>query len=192
MPSIFHDYDSESRSPADSGPDRRRALPRRRLIGCGFVLVVMITASACQSGRSDSTSGSSTAAGGASSQAPSALAFAQCMRAHGVANFPDPDAQGHLMLPQGIDPNSTQFQAASEACRSLMPDAGQGQVTSPSNLAGLAKYAKCMQEHGVPMSAGANGQLSFGDGFDPNSPQFQKASDACRKLVPAGLPGGAP
>jgi hypothetical protein len=96
------------------------------------------------------------------------------------------------MLPQGIDPNGTQFQAAGQACQSLLPGAGPGQVTAPSNLAGLAKYAKCMQEHGVPMSAGANGQISFGNDVDPNSPQFKQASEACQKLVPAGLPGGAP
>ena len=192
MPSTTRHHDSENRSPLGTKPPRvQRSLARRHLIGGSLALTAMVLMSACHSGKSDPAT-SSTRAAGKGSQAPSALAFAQCMRAHGVPSFPDPDSQGRLMLPQGIDPNSTGFQTASETCQPLLPNAGSDQVTGPSNLAGLAKYAKCMQQHGVPVSAGANGQISFGTGVDPNSPQFQKASQACQKLVPAGLPGGAP
>jgi hypothetical protein len=54
------------------------------------------------------------------------LAYAQCMRDHGVTNFPDPQQPGgsggggSLIGPgSGIDPNSPTFQAANEACQSL-------------------------------------------------------------------------
>jgi hypothetical protein len=58
-----------------------------------------------------------------------ALEFSQCMRSHGVPNFPDPKASGgglELAIPKsaGIDPNSPQFKAAQQACRKLLP--GQG------------------------------------------------------------------
>jgi hypothetical protein len=58
-----------------------------------------------------------------------ALEFSQCMRSHGVPNFPDPKASGgglELAIPKnaGIDPNSPQFKAAQKACRKLLP--GQG------------------------------------------------------------------
>ncbi|WP_041258989.1 hypothetical protein [Pseudofrankia inefficax] len=153
-----------------------------------MLLTAVMLAAACGASGSDAAAG----AGGSGQGGSGPLAFAQCMRAHGVTNFPDPDAQGYLTLPQGIDPNTPQFQAAGQACASLLPDAGPGRVTAPQNLAGLAQYATCMQQHGQPISAGANGQLSFDSGVDPNSPQFQAASKACQKLVPAGLPGGAP
>jgi hypothetical protein len=47
------------------------------------------------------------------------LAMAKCIRAHGIPNFPDPNSQGVFALTQatGIDPSSSQFQAAMQACR---------------------------------------------------------------------------
>jgi hypothetical protein len=50
-------------------------------------------------------------------------AFAQCMRAHGVPNFPDPSSQGGPLGPDsGVDPTSPQFQAALNGpCKSLAP-----------------------------------------------------------------------
>jgi hypothetical protein len=51
------------------------------------------------------------------------LKFAQCMRSHGVSNFPDPSAKG-LLIPQSINVQSPSFQAASNACKSLMPTPG--------------------------------------------------------------------
>ena len=41
---------------------------------------------------------------------------AQCLRAHGFPNFPDPTRLGPQSLPPGIDLNSPQFQAAETAC----------------------------------------------------------------------------
>lgn len=45
------------------------------------------------------------------------LTMAKCIRAHGIPNFPDPSGQGVFQLPSGITPNSSQFQAAMQACR---------------------------------------------------------------------------
>jgi len=53
-----------------------------------------------------------------------ALAYAQCMRSHGIPNFPDPKVTAHgfaVHVPAGTDPNSQQFQGARTACQSLMP-----------------------------------------------------------------------
>jgi hypothetical protein len=57
------------------------------------------------------------------------VAFARCMRAHGVPNFPDPNGQGGQLGPgSGIDPRSPQYQAALHGpCLSLAP---VGWVTS--------------------------------------------------------------
>jgi hypothetical protein len=49
-----------------------------------------------------------------------ALKLSQCMRAHGVPNFPDPTLLGggktELTLPPGLNANSRQLQAAQSAC----------------------------------------------------------------------------
>jgi hypothetical protein len=67
------------------------------------------------------------------------LKFAQCMRSHGVSNFPDPPPAGSAPQSQssqsgsaptpGPDPNSPQFKSAMQACRNLLPS-GAGSGTS--------------------------------------------------------------
>lgn len=54
------------------------------------------------------------------------LKFAQCMRKHGVAAFPDPSADGRLEIKSkkgdtSLDPNSSVFKNAQLACQHLMP-----------------------------------------------------------------------
>src|ERR1051326_9514272 len=53
------------------------------------------------------------------------VAFAQCMRSHGVPAFPDPNGRGNQLGPySGIDPTSAVFQAALNGpCKSLAPQA---------------------------------------------------------------------
>jgi hypothetical protein len=59
-----------------------------------------------------------------------ALKFSQCMRAHGVPKFPDPQFRsggGTLMkIGKDVNPDSRQFQAAQKACQKLLPGAVQG------------------------------------------------------------------
>lgn len=54
------------------------------------------------------------------------LQFAQCMRSHGVPNFPEGNNGGgqQSVTQYGIDPNSPTFQAANRACSSLLPEVG--------------------------------------------------------------------
>jgi hypothetical protein len=49
------------------------------------------------------------------------LAFAQCMRENGISNFPDPKEDGISLGGTGIDRNTPEFQAAQEACETLLP-----------------------------------------------------------------------
>jgi hypothetical protein len=54
-----------------------------------------------------------------------ALKYSDCMRSHGVPEFPDPqERSGGVSISiggPGLDPNSSQFQAAQNDCRSLSP-----------------------------------------------------------------------
>ena len=55
--------------------------------------------------------------------------FAECMRANGLPDFPDPAADGSLSVPLGdggIDPDSPEARAAQEACREFAPGMGGG------------------------------------------------------------------
>jgi hypothetical protein len=51
------------------------------------------------------------------------LRFSQCIRAHGVAGFPDPDSTGRIPDPAsvGIDQGSPKFEAANSACGRFRP-----------------------------------------------------------------------
>jgi hypothetical protein len=49
------------------------------------------------------------------------LKYAKCMRDNGLANFPDPDKNGQLVLPRSFDPESAQFKAAENACQQYKP-----------------------------------------------------------------------
>jgi hypothetical protein len=64
------------------------------------------------------------------------LAFAQCMRAHGLPDFPDPTFDsngGGISINAGgasdLDPNSPTFQAAQKACESKLPGKPGGGTT---------------------------------------------------------------
>jgi len=55
--------------------------------------------------------------------------FAQCMRDHGVTNFPDPKADGQLQLDAGklgIGPGQPKFDAAQQACAQYQPKPPSG------------------------------------------------------------------
>lgn len=50
------------------------------------------------------------------------VAFARCMRGHGIQGFPDPDGKPDQLASSGIDIHSATFQAALYgACKSLAP-----------------------------------------------------------------------
>ncbi len=54
-----------------------------------------------------------------------ALEFSQCVRAHGVPHFPDPESSGRMRIPDpasvGINQGSPKFQAANQACGKYRP-----------------------------------------------------------------------
>ena len=56
----------------------------------------------------------------AASDSANAVKFSQCMRQHGISDFPDPDSQGHMQIKVGpgsdLDPTKPQFKAAQKAC----------------------------------------------------------------------------
>lgn len=55
------------------------------------------------------------------------LRFSQCMRSHGVPDYPDPTigpVGEQVMDLRGIDLSSPTFQAASKACQKFVPGGG--------------------------------------------------------------------
>ncbi len=142
---------------------------------------------------------------------PSALAFAKCMRAHGVPSFPDPNSSGKIPIkssggmtraPSGgftANPNSPAYETASKDCRPLAMATPVTQAQSNELIASQLKFAVCMRKSGVPNypdptstgEVGNNGAIS---GVNPNSPAVQRAEKTCSHLLtpPPSVPGGGP
>jgi hypothetical protein len=155
------------------------------------------------------TSLASSESGGSSPESPASLeqagvAFAECMRASGVPNFPDPKAGGGFLFhaSAGVNPSSPTFKAAQAKCHKLMPGGGPPSTTNPSpqTLARFLRIARCMRQRGVedfpdprtsvpsnPFGSGGAGVISdiegvifiFPSTIDQQSPAFARAAAAC-------------
>lgn len=136
--------------------------------------------------------GPSAAAGSTTYQ--KAVAYAQCMRSHGQAGFPDPNSQGNFLIGPSnhLQQGSPQFASANKACQHLLP--GGGQLTAAQQQKALSqalKFVACMRAHGLPsfpdpiLKAGGV-EMHGPAGLGPNSPQLKSAQQACQKLMPGG------
>ena len=81
--------------------------------------------------------------------------FAQCMRDHGVAAFPDPDASGELTIDgvlngSSLDPDAPAWTSAMSACKDLQPAGftGDHDVSAAEQKTRL-QFADCVRKHGV-------------------------------------------
>src|SRR5262245_15600297 len=182
--------------------ENRSRWPRLARAGSVAAATISFTvlATACASG------GGNPGASGPNSQGSSGehaglVAYARCMRSHGISKFPDPTAGGGIGLPDGVNPKSPQFLRADNACKHLMPHGHPLSAAQQAKIkAGNLKYATCMRGHGIsdfpdPASDGTlQVQAQPGSDLDPSNPRFKAADTACRRfqyLPPGGQGGGS-
>jgi len=144
-----------------------------------------------------SSTSQTAARGSAGSRYKAALVYVDCMRSHGVGNFPDPTSDGQINVKfalggkdgapasSGIDRMSPQYISADQTCRRLLPGGVPTPAQTQRALAKELKFAQCMRSHGVtnfpdPNNAGVVHLLDV----DQNSPQYKSAQKACVALVP--------
>lgn len=135
-------------------------------------------------------SSSSKAPRDAAQPATQAVAYAKCMRSHGVPDFPDPGGSSAgsntflgIALPASINPQSPAFQSANTVCQKVVATGGLAKppITEQQKLALLAS-AECMRKHGVsdfPDPTFPNSGGISQSGVDPQSPAFEHAVRAC-------------
>ena len=134
------------------------------------------------------------------SQSASLVAFAACMRSHGVPSFPDPTTgpegpnsfgiDGYIFnLPANLDTQSPAYETANQNCQKLIQNAGGGFHPLPEKAREAAfAHARCMRAQGVPnfpdpvvsTSDGGISVRSGGPGMNPQSPAFQHAQKVCQ------------
>ncbi|MBA9003974.1 hypothetical protein [Thermomonospora cellulosilytica] len=119
------------------------------------------------------------------------LKFVQCLREHGL-KVDDPEPGKGVMLKFG--PNSgvdrATVEKAMQACRRYAPQ--QMQSANPQQQENARKYAACMRENGVeafpdPEPGQMGIRITPEVGEDPD---FEKAQQACRDILPGGGPQG--
>ncbi len=197
-----------------SRPRRARPRPARTVVAIIAAVGVAMLAAACSSGGgSPAGAGGSPGAGGPA-RSPSALAYSACMRSHGVPDYPDPDSSGQL--PKGdaqqFGVSTSQYQAARQACRHLLPTGGslkqqEDQCMQNSDcppalvqqmLAADRKLAQCMRSHGVPNFPDPTNGGSGGPFFNitkagisdaaSHTRQFEAKLTECGRLVGGNAP----
>jgi len=152
---------------------------------------------------------SSTAAGSPGGGEPSpgsqAVAYAACMRSHGVANFPDPKVStngNEVKVAIGVNPSiagNPQFKSAQQACGKLLggggPGSGPNHQISPQEQSQYLKAAACIRSHGIPNfpdpTFSGGGVHIAHQGLNEISPAFKAAVQACESLIPGGVHGGS-
>lgn len=182
-----------------------------RRVACAVALLgpIALLAVGCTSGsQSASVAGLSAAATTASSPsnaatsdlATQALAFARCLRANGLPNWPDPQSNGAFDKSklQATGYTTAQTRAVEDGpCKNILPTAApsspnRGAITTQQQQDYIDAVA-CMRSHGFsnfPDPTFSNGQVTLvpPPGVDTNSTEFTAAQHICQQLIPAGLP----
>jgi len=138
------------------------------------------------------TTATNTASLRRATQLREALAFARCMRAKGVQNFPDPNSQGNFppLNQQALGVSKQTSLTAQQACKHLLSSRGSATPQQrQQKIAFGAKVAQCLRAHGYPNFPDPTGlgSQALPPGIDTNSPQFQTTEATCEKQAQKAL-----
>jgi hypothetical protein len=156
--------------------------------------LVALTAAGCGSSDTAHTSAPATATAKQATGRDKAVKFAECIRAHGVADFPDPNAKGDFQY--GVSESPAVWKRATTACKDLQPPGTLSGKRTPKEQSDALKFAQCMRDNGVKdFPDPVNGDPlvdttkipSLGDRSPRTDPVFAPAMDKCRVALEAAL-----
>jgi hypothetical protein len=118
------------------------------------------------------------------------LKYSQCMRAHGITDFPDPSSNGSLTIGikpgSDLNPHDPRNLAAQSACKAYSPAGNPTPAEEATANANALRYSQCMQSHGIADFPDPNGQgtltINVGGDIDPNAATFKSAEQSCASL----------
>jgi hypothetical protein len=76
-----------------------------------------------------------------------AVKFAECIRAHGVRDFPDPNAKNQFEYGVSVTPEV--WTRATTACKDLQPPGTLSGKRTPKQQSASLRFAQCVRDHGV-------------------------------------------
>jgi hypothetical protein len=117
---------------------------RRKLWPLAIVLLISMIGAGCSSGTSENGN-----AGGSqnASDRDRAVKFAECIRAHGVTDFPDPNEDNQFDY--GVSVTPAVWTRATTACKDLQPPGTLSAKRTPEEQSASLKFAQCIRENGV-------------------------------------------
>ena len=162
----------------------------RTLVPTSVVVVAAVSLLTAGCGGSSSTTAASTTTPTPISNG--ALAYARCMRSHGVTNFPDPgtsetnDKEAVVSALQAV--SNSQAQAAQTACMHVnggSPGTGQSAAQTQAHTTAMLAFARCIRTHGFPSfpDPTTSGQITHemlaNAGINLHVRAVLQAADAC-------------
>ena len=125
----------------------------RPLAALGLAGLIGLISAGCGS-NAPSESGTASSTGTASSGANTkltardkAVKFAECIRAHGVSDFPDPGAKNQFEY--GVSVSPAVWRQATTACKDLQPPGTLSGKRTPKQQSASLRFAQCIRDHGV-------------------------------------------
>jgi hypothetical protein len=166
---------------------RGRSPRRPRLGPAGVLAAAALLAAGCGSAAGGQAAGPSAY--------QKALPFAQCMRSHGVPDYPDPLSNGNFGEISNSIQHNPQYAAAKQTCTRLHPwNMVLSQHQQALEMAQLLKYARCMRAHGLPNFSDpteTSSGISFGGPANAGSSGSGQGSPSSGQgSARSGKPGG--
>jgi hypothetical protein len=166
-----------------------RARPAATAAVTALVAALAVVLAGCGSNAPPRTT---TSAAATQNPAAAAYRYADCMRGHGVTNFPDPQVinkpgqQGiRQAVPAGVA-GTPKFNSAQKACHGLMPAlSAPSPAQQHAHLEVLLAFARCLRSHGITKFPDPDSQGNLplptiqADGVDIHAPGFLTAARDC-------------
>jgi hypothetical protein len=127
----------------------------RPLVALGLAGLIGLITAGCGSSASSKTgtassTGTASTGTGANTNLTArdkAVKFAECIRAHGVSDFPDPDAKNQFEY--GVSVSPAVWKQATTACKDLQPPGTLSSKRTPKQQSASLRFAQCVRDHGV-------------------------------------------
>lgn len=168
----------------------RLTRPRARVLIAAALLSVALALAGCGGGSPSPESGASTL--------QTMVAYAQCMRTHGVPSFPDPTSGGgnskEAVIRALKQVSNSQVEGAQTACQHLQPNGGRpSRAQLAQRLSDLLAFAGCMRTHGIanfpdPTSSGqVTHEMLASAGISVHQSGVLRAADTCVSVTHGAL-----
>jgi hypothetical protein len=128
----------------------------RPLVALALVALISMISAGCGSDEpsgtgaassSDTASNSGTGGSKELTARDKAVKFAECIRAHGVTDFPDPNAKNQFEY--GVSVTPTMWKQATTACKDLQPPGTLSAKRTPKEQSASLRFAQCIRDNGV-------------------------------------------